>query len=101
MTCPASQPATKALSIVVAPLFVGGTVVFCDRKPPNLATPVDERRIEHATLLEVFDQGSRRLIGPFANGCQACPDTAVVVPRLPAQEQLDEADAAFDQSSCD
>lgn len=59
--------------------------------------PDDERVIQEAALLEVLDEGGIGLIGGFALGGDATFDIGVVVPGF--VEELDEANAAFDEAS--
>ena len=92
----AGQPDREALAVVVA---AGGRVEvpLADRQPADLAAPVNERRVEQAALLEVLHQRRGRLVGPPADGGQARADAGVSVPRLAAEEELDEPHAALHQ----
>ena len=76
-------------------------IALADGKPADLAAPVDERRVEQPALLEVLDQGRGRLVGSPADRRQRALDAGVGVPRLAAQEELDEPHASLHQSAGD
>ena len=63
----------------------------------ELAAPQDQRFIEQATGLEIADERCDRPVGVLARAMSIL-DVGVVVPRLAvAVEDLDHADAPFDQ----
>jgi hypothetical protein len=92
----AGQPDREALSVVVAaiPLRVAA-VVLSDGETTDLTAPVDDGRIEEASLFQVDDERGRGLVGLLADRRKSRPDAPVIVPRLTVVEELDEANALF------
>lgn len=70
---------------------------------PELTTPDDERAVEHAALLEVFEEACDRFVGAASVVVVVLFEVAVSVPVVvvvcTARIKLDEADAAFDKAS--
>ena len=98
---PAGHPLREAVGVVVASPLLRAAVVLEHRQPPHLAPPVDDRRVEEAALLEIGDEGRRRLIDGETTGGKSAFDAAVMVPRLPRVEHLNVADAALDEPAGD
>ena len=92
------QPSAKAIRIVVP---TDTLFVLNDGQTSHLPTPMDQRRIEQSSALEILDQSRRRLIGFLASSWQSVFDIAVVVPLLGRCIDLDETDSAFDEPSGD
>ena len=66
------------------------------RRAAELTAPNDERIIEHAAILQVLDQRSRRLVDVLCRGEHAVLDAAVMIPA--AMIQLNETRAALSQA---
>src|SRR5262245_43728590 len=66
------------------------------RRPAKFAAPDHERRVEQAALLEVFDQGSRSLVGDRTILLEFLVDLLMVIPACVREH--DKADSTFDHS---
>ena len=71
----------------------------------ELAAPNDERLVEQAPRLEVFEQPGDRLVGVAGVASMAALESGVLVPAVGTgvgrTEQFDEADATLDESAGD
>src|SRR4051812_16718512 len=79
----ACDPKRERLPIVIAPVFALG-----NGKPPKLAGPEHDSRIEQATLLEVHDEGRAWLVRHEAKIFQFLCILLVSIPRLAAEIDL-------------
>ena len=97
----AGHPDTEALAVVISAR--GGRIAhhLSHRQSANFSAPVDDRRIQHAALLEILDERRGRLIGTATDVRQRSTNAAMVVPRLTGKKQLHETDAPLHQSSRD
>src|SRR5260370_17650959 len=68
---------------------------FDHGRSAKFAAPDHERIVEHAALLEVFDQRGTRLVGVFTVLLEIMLQIAVLVPRF--VEKLHKAHAAFQE----
>src|SRR5579871_3024002 len=66
-------------------------------RPPKLATPNDQRIVEHPKPLEIFDESRRWLIRVFALLRDSADKATVLIPAL--MIKLDEAHALLSESS--
>src|SRR5579862_3090232 len=85
----------EAARMVVAPERVRVERALRVARPPKLATPNDERVLEHSKPLEVLDQGRRRLVGFLALLFDSADQVAVLIPALVIE--LNEPHALFSQ----
>ncbi len=93
----AGEPDREALAVVVsARVVVEGSLA--DREPADLAAPVDERGVQKAAACfrSATSAAAGRSVRRQISGSVFLM-AAVVVPRLAAQEELDEADTTLDQ----
>ena len=67
--------------------------------PSGSAAPDDQRVVEPAALLQVFDQRGARLVGVAALDFKLRREIAVMIPA--GVEALHEADAALDSAAAD
>src|SRR5713226_5690096 len=90
----AGKPDAEAVGMMITAVATLRT-----RRPAELAAPEDERRIEQAALGEIGEQAGDGEVGLVA--ATACPGhiVGVRVPRLASHEQLDVADATFDEAA--
>ena len=65
--------------------------------PTKLASKDDQRIVQHASLLQVIDQGGGCLINFFRCSRDTSFDIAVMIP--PAMIKLNESDSSFGQST--
>ena len=91
----AAQPDREAARMVVAAVIVRGQCALAIDGPAEFAAPDDQRVVEQAALLEVRDEGGRRLIGIAALAGDLRGQVRMLVPA--AVEELDEAHAPFGQ----
>ena len=89
----AGEPHGEGIDVVVAAgaLAHGGAAEF--------AAPDDERVVEHAAFLEVFDESGAGLVGIAGGFGHGFLDIAVMVPC--AVVELNEADSAFGETACE
>lgn len=73
--------------------------LFNDGKPAMLSAPGNQSGIEQAALFEIADQGRRRAIDVCGGTRQARHHLRVMVPELAGRADVNEADAALDQSA--
>ncbi len=81
--------------MMVAAVIVGGELALAVDGAAELAAPDDQRVVEQAALLEVGDQGRRRLVGVAALRCDLLGQVAVLVPA--AMKELHEPHAPLAQ----
>ena len=81
--------------MVVAPVIPSGQCALAIDGPAEFAAPDDKGVIEQTALLEVHDEGGRRLIGVAALAGDLGGEMRMLVPA--AMEELDKANAPFDQ----
>ena len=62
---------------------------------------MDHGGIQQSPLLQIYDQGRRRLVHVLAGGRETCQDAGMVVPGLIAGEKADKADAALHETPGD
>ena len=93
----AGHPHGEATRVVVATGFGAVPLALAGDAAAELASPHDERVLEQSATLEVLDQGGAGLVGITATRGAPGGESAVVIPVR--MEELDEADAAFDQAS--
>ena len=67
--------------------------------PSGSAAPDDQRVVEQAALLQVFDQRGARLVGVAALDFKLRVEIAMMIPA--GVEGLHEADAALDSAAAD
>jgi hypothetical protein len=91
---PSSKPHAEGLDVVIAP---HAPLALIHRRAAKLATPDDERVVEHAAALEVREEGPGRTVGQSAANVHVLDEAAVVIP--PAVVELDEAHTAFGEPS--
>ena len=94
------KPDRESLTVVVAAISVG-KVPLADRQASNLATPMDDRRIEHASLFQVGDKCRGRLIRTQTNRGEVLADICMSIPRLATEKHLHKPNTPFDQSPSD
>src|SRR5579871_177531 len=88
--------------VVIAAVDLAGVAArrreFHRRRPAELAAPDDERAVEHAALLEVFQECGDGLVALPGELAVLYFEVVVVVPRLAvAVPDLHEADAALQE----
>ena len=95
----AGHPHCEAVGVVIASGVGGvfGTAEFRHRGATEFTAPDNEGIVEHAALLEVFDEGGHGLVRRLALLGEARVDGGVVIPG--AVREHDEADAAFDHAA--
>ena len=76
----AGHPDREGFSVVVSSVFLTVGAALRVGRPAELAAPDDERLVEHAALLEILDQGGRRLVDVAGHLGQLVLQAAVVVP---------------------
>src|SRR5262249_6943917 len=76
----AGHPHGEAARVVIAAVVRLRQAPLAVNRPPELAPPDDERRIEHAALLEVLDEGPARPVDVAALVGQPAGDVGVRVP---------------------
>ncbi len=91
----AGQPDGEAAGMMVAAVVGGRQLALAVDGPAEFAAPDDQRVVEQAALLEVRDEGGRRLIGVAALAGDLGGQVRVLVPA--AVEELDEPHAALGQ----
>ena len=87
----------KAPGVVVSTVVVGRQSSLRINGSTELTSPNDECIVEEPSLLEIFDQGSGRLVGISALEFDRVGQSAVVVPAH--MEKLDEPNIALGQST--
>ena len=86
------HPEREACGVVVA------AVLFLDvRRAPELATPDDQRVLEHIPLLQILEESCDGLIDRGTVGRQLVPESSVLIPV--GMREFDEADSCFGQST--
>ncbi len=94
----AGEPHGEAVCIVVA---AGALGVLGGRLPAELAAPDNQRRVQQATLFQVFEQAGDRFVGLAGVQVMVADQVAVSVPVVvvvgAAGVDLDEAHAALHQ----
>ena len=93
----AGHPHREAARVMVAAVVVFGEPALRVDRAAELAAPDDQRVVQHASLLEIFQQGVTRLIDVLALTGHTTGDIGVVVPVVVVD--LNEAHAAFGQST--
>src|SRR5688500_9074700 len=73
----AGGPEREAAAVVVAAVVGGGELALAVDRPAELPAPDDERLVEQAALLEVLDQGRRRLVDVLALAADLLGQVAV------------------------
>ena len=91
----ATKPKRVTTSMMVAAVIIAGQFPLTVNSSTELSAPDDQRLIEHSSLLEIFNQGSRRLIRVFALTRNPLGKSAVLIPS--AMIQLDKPHAALRQ----
>ena len=95
---PSGHPHAEGRSMMVPPELVGlRPAVLQEGGTAELTSPDDEGGVEESPLLEIFYQGSSRLVRGGADTLQVLVQVSVVVPA--AVKHLHEADAPLDQAS--
>ena len=93
----AGHPDREGFAVVVSSVFLTVGAALRVGRPAELAAPDDERLVEHAALLEVFDQGGRRLVDVAGHLGQLVLQAAVVIPV--AVVELDEPNAFLGEAA--
>src|SRR5688500_4310135 len=85
-------------------MVVAAVAALCAGGSAEFGGPDDERFVEQAALLEVFEHRADGLVGLRAERGVACLEVGVRVPRAAAAvgtvEDLHEAHAALDEPAC-
>ena len=89
---PAGQPEGEAAVVMIASVVSA----LHHRGAAKFAAPDEERFIEQSALLEIEDEGGAGLVGVLRVLFHSVGEVAVLVPGL--MEELDEADAPFDEA---
>ena len=96
----AGHPHGEGLGVVIASAAASECGAgFNHGGASEFAAPDDKGVFEQSAFFKVFDKGGGGLIGLFAFGFESAFDVAVVIPG--AVVTVDEADAAFDETSCE
>lgn len=90
----AGHPHCKCVGMVIAAIV---PATLDHRSASKFAAPDDQSFVQHATLLEVLDQGRATLIGRFAVLFNRFGQVPMLIPRF--VKQLDKSSAPFDQPS--
>src|SRR4051812_36240362 len=93
----ACQPDSEAPRMMVAPVVCFGERALAIDGAPKFAAPDNERILQQATPFQVLNQPVTTLINVFALRGQVAWQISVLVPA--AMEDLDEPDAALDQTA--
>jgi hypothetical protein len=91
------HPHAEAAWVVIATVVFFGEAALAVDGATEFAAPDDEGVIEHAALLEIFDEGVAGLIDVFALAGHAAADVGVMVPVVVID--LDEAHAALGEAT--
>src|SRR5207248_1373849 len=91
----ACEPNAEATRMMIASIIVLGELALGITGAPKLSTPNNQGVFEHATLLQIFNEGSAGLIGFLRLVADAGRQIAVVIPALVVQ--LNETNALFGQ----
>ena len=99
----ASQPQAERFRIVIPALYVQGAPLISlghlpVGKTSELAPPDDQSTVEQASLLEIFEKGSNRLIGSVASTSYSIFQVGVIIPNLTVQADLNIPDSSLNQS---
>src|SRR6185503_9997823 len=89
----AGHPDREAAAVMVPAEARLREVALHEHRPAELAAPDDQRVVEQAALLQVLDEGGRRLIGVTALDGELRGQIVVLIPA--SVDELDEADAAL------
>ena len=96
----AGHPDGEDVGVMVsAERFLVVDVALAERSAAELAAPDDQRVVEQAALLQVFDQRGARLVGVAALDFKLRVEIAMMIPA--GVEALHEADAALDSAAAD
>ena len=87
------QPHGEGVRVMVASVVAA----LHHRGAAEFAAPDDERVVEQSSLFEILNKRGGGSVGFAAFGLQAIGEAAVVIPGF--VEELDKADAAFDQAA--
>src|SRR5207244_2425041 len=81
-------------------VVIASVAALAHRRPPELAAPHDQRRIEQAAPLQVLEEPGDGFVALLAVAAVVALDVAVGVPLAAgAAVELHEADAALDETA--
>src|SRR3954463_15622833 len=91
------QPTAEPLPIMIASGLVRRSMIFRHWQSSNLASPMNDRRVEQAARFQILYQCGRRLIRLAATSRKVRFDVFMVIPDLPVDEELHETHATLHQ----
>src|SRR4029453_10765229 len=86
-----------AARMMIAAVVVGRQLALTVHSSAELSAPHHERVLQQAALLEILDERGAGLVGVLALSGNQLGQRVVMIP--PAMKELNEADAAFGESS--